>query len=124
MLDTHKRSSANESALVGGSLKSSRVSYIEQRAVNRNVILGVITAPSRHLSVTESIALPPNQGSVMLNRSVPSFFYGKATSARPFCADCDAPMILSLLEQDKPGFELRTFACPMCAATESIVVRV
>jgi hypothetical protein len=24
-------------------------------------------------------------------------------------------------ERDKPGFNLRTFACPMCAATESIV---
>jgi hypothetical protein len=57
----------------------------------------------------------------MLNRSVPSFFHGKATSERPLCADCDAPMILSLLEQNKPGFDLRTFACPMCAATESIV---
>jgi hypothetical protein len=33
-------------------------------------------------------------------------------------------MILSLLEQDEPGFDLRTFVCPMCAATESIVVRV
>jgi hypothetical protein len=31
-------------------------------------------------------------------------------------------MILSLLEQDKPGFDLCTFACPMCAATESILV--
>jgi hypothetical protein len=85
MLDTPKRSSANESALFGGSLKSSRAGYIEQRVMTRNVMLGY---------------------------------------HRPFCADCDAPMILSLLEQDKPGFELRTFACPMCAATESIVVRV
>jgi hypothetical protein len=33
-------------------------------------------------------------------------------------------MILSLLVQDKPGFGLRTLVCPMCAATESIVVRV
>jgi hypothetical protein len=41
----------------------------------------------------------------MLNRSVPSFFHGKATRERPFCADREAPMILSLLEQDKPGFE-------------------
>jgi hypothetical protein len=32
--------------------------------------------------------------------------------------------MLSQLEQDKPGFDLRTFACPMCAATESIVVPV
>jgi hypothetical protein len=60
----------------------------------------------------------------MLNRSVPSFYHGKATSERPFCADCEAPMILSRLEPDEPGFDLRTFACLMCAATESIVVRV
>jgi hypothetical protein len=60
----------------------------------------------------------------MLNRSVPSFFHGKATSERPFCADYDTPMILSLLEQDKLGFDLLTFACLTCAAPESIVVRV
>ena len=47
----------------------------------------------------------------MLDRSAPSFFHGKATSERPFCADCEAPMILSLLEPDKPGFDLRTYAC-------------
>jgi ribosomal protein S27AE len=60
----------------------------------------------------------------MLNRSVSSFFHGKVTDERPFCPDCDAPMILSLLEPDKPGFDLHTFACPMCAATERIVVAV
>jgi hypothetical protein len=75
--------------------------------------------------VTESIALPPNQRKrVMLNRSVPSFFYGKASSERPFCPDCESPMILSRLEPDKPGFDLRTYTCLMCAATESIVVAV
>jgi hypothetical protein len=60
----------------------------------------------------------------MLNRSVPGFFHGKATRERPFCTDCDAPMMLSLLEQDKPGFDLHTFACPMCAAIESFVIPV
>jgi len=60
----------------------------------------------------------------MLSRSSPWFYHGKATDERPFCPDCDAPMILSVLEQDKPGFDLRTFACPMCAAIESVVVAV
>jgi hypothetical protein len=59
----------------------------------------------------------------MLNRSVPWFFHGNATRERPFCTDCDAP-ILSLLEQDKPGFDLHTFACPMCAAIERFVIPV
>ena len=58
----------------------------------------------------------------MLSRSVSTFIHGKATNERPFCPDCDTPMILSVLEQDKPGFDLRTFACPMCAATEGIIV--
>lgn len=60
----------------------------------------------------------------MLNRSVPSFFHGTATSGRPFCADCECPMILSHLEPDKPGFDLRTYACLMCVATKSIVVAI
>ena len=59
---------------------------------------------------------------VMLNRPFPSFFHGKATSERPFCADCESPMVLSRLEPDRPGFDLRTYACLLCAATESIVV--
>jgi len=33
-------------------------------------------------------------------------------------------MILSRLEPDRPGFDLRTYACLMCAAIESIVVAV
>jgi hypothetical protein len=60
----------------------------------------------------------------MLSRSVPSFFHGKPTSERPFCADCASPMILSCLEPGKPGFDLRTYACLMCAATKSIVLAV
>jgi hypothetical protein len=60
----------------------------------------------------------------MLNRSVPSFFHGRPTSERPFCPDCESVMILSRLEPDKPGFDLRTYACLMCAATESVVVAI
>ena len=60
----------------------------------------------------------------MLNRSVPSFFHGKPTSERPFCPDCQSPMILSHLEPDRLGFDLRTYACLMCGATESIVVAI
>jgi len=60
----------------------------------------------------------------MLTRSVPAFFHRKATSECPFCADCEAPMILSYLEPGKPGFDQRTYTCLMCAATESIVVSI
>ena len=95
------------------------------RLGNAEVLACYIIAPSRHLSVTESVALPPNQGKrVMLDRSVPSFFHGKPTSERPFCADCESPMILSHLEPERPGFDLRTYACLMCGATDSIVVAI
>jgi len=60
----------------------------------------------------------------MLNRSVHSFFHEKSTSEHPFCADCESPMILSHLEPERPGFDLRTYACLMCAATESVVVAI
>jgi len=52
----------------------------------------------------------------MLNRSVPSFFRGNAASERPFCANREALLIRSLLESDKPGFDLGTFACRGCTA--------
>lgn len=58
----------------------------------------------------------------MLTRPAPSFFHGKTTSERPFCSDCECPMILSSLEQYRPGVDLRTYVCLMCAATESIEV--
>ena len=88
------------SALVGRSFKSLIVSYIDQQVVTRNVMLGY----HRHVPAAtgdwEYCAPAQPRERAMLNRSTPSFFHGKATSERPFCADCDAPMILSLLEQD------------------------
>jgi hypothetical protein len=33
-------------------------------------------------------------------------------------------MILSCLEPDKPGFDLRTYTCLTCAATKNIVVSI
>jgi len=73
--------------------------------------------------VTESVLRSrPTRGSVLCS-IVPSLRFSMANlSERPFCADCESPMILSRLEPDKPGFDLRTYACLMCAATESIVV--
>jgi hypothetical protein len=101
------------------------VSNIDQSLGNPEAHGDTITGPVHGISVTEGIALPPNQRKgVMLNRPVPSFFHGKASRERPFCPDCESPMILSRLEPDRPGFDLRTYACLMCAATESIVVAV
>jgi hypothetical protein len=60
----------------------------------------------------------------MLNRPAPSFFHEKPTSEHPFCPDCECPMVVSHLEPDKPGFDLRTYVCLMCSATKSIVVAI
>jgi ribosomal protein S27AE len=36
------------------------------------------------------------------------------TTARPFCPKCGAPMRLTRIEPDKPGFARRSFECPRC----------
>jgi hypothetical protein len=33
-------------------------------------------------------------------------------------------MVLSYLEPEKPGFDLRTYVCLMCSATESIIAAI
>jgi ribosomal protein S27AE len=41
---------------------------------------------------------------------------------RPECPACSALMYLALIEPEKPGFDLRTFGCPRCEYTETVVV--
>jgi hypothetical protein len=42
---------------------------------------------------------------------------------RPRCPKCSRQMYLSHIEPDKPGFDLRTFACPGCKRLESVLVK-
>lgn len=38
----------------------------------------------------------------------------RTTIARPVCSKCRAPMWLTRIEPDKPGFARRTLECPRC----------
>ena len=40
----------------------------------------------------------------------------------PECPTCSAQMYLTRIEPEKPGFDLRTFECPMCQHVERAVV--
>jgi ribosomal protein S27AE len=42
---------------------------------------------------------------------------------RPKCPKCTRQMFLAHIEPGKPGFDLRTFACPRCEHSESILVK-
>ena len=39
----------------------------------------------------------------------------------PRCKKCGEMMVLRLIEPEKPGFDLRTFECPKCLGTETLV---
>ncbi len=39
------------------------------------------------------------------------------------CSECGSPMDLTRIEPDKPGHDLRTFECPQCQHSETIVVQ-
>ena len=43
--------------------------------------------------------------------------------ARPACPTCTAQMYLARIEPEKPGYDLRTFECPMCQHVETAVVQ-
>jgi hypothetical protein len=41
---------------------------------------------------------------------------------RPRCPKCTTQMYLAQIEPSHPGFDLRTFECPKCRHSESVVV--
>jgi predicted RNA-binding Zn-ribbon protein involved in translation (DUF1610 family) len=42
----------------------------------------------------------------------------------PRCPKCGEMMALRLIEPERPGFDLRTFECPKCFGTETLVVSI
>jgi hypothetical protein len=42
----------------------------------------------------------------------------------PRCPKCGEMMALRLIEPERRGFDLRTFECPKCLATETLVVSI
>jgi hypothetical protein len=41
---------------------------------------------------------------------------------RPPCSKCGATVMLTHVEPHTPGYDLRTFECPVCKHSESAVV--
>jgi hypothetical protein len=42
---------------------------------------------------------------------------------RPRCPKCTTQMYLAQIEPSQPGFDLRTFGCPRCKHSESVLVK-
>jgi hypothetical protein len=43
-----------------------------------------------------------------------ALFFGSEEIVHPTCAKCGAPMWLTRIEPDQPGFESRLFECQVC----------
>lgn len=42
----------------------------------------------------------------------------------PRCSKCGEMMALRMIEPERPGFNSRTFECPKCFGTETLVVSI
>jgi hypothetical protein len=42
----------------------------------------------------------------------------------PRCQKCGETMALRIIEPERPGFDSRTFECPKCFVTETLVVSI
>jgi hypothetical protein len=43
---------------------------------------------------------------------------------RPTCSKCGRPLILTRIEPEKPGYDLRTYYCTACEDVEVIVAAI
>ena len=77
---------------------------------------------SAQASVAERpIALPPVYGRAMTRYRLDT----AATKAiiRPPCEKCGSSTLLARVEPDEPGYDRRTFECPICNHSHSVIVR-
>ncbi len=42
---------------------------------------------------------------------------------QPLCPDCGAPMRLTEIVPEKSGYDRRTFECPKCKRSDTVVVK-
>src|ERR1035437_9888853 len=97
-----------------------RLTNIDQRLRNSREHAGSITAPLRHLPVTESFALPPDLKVECNDRS--SSRNPAARIHRLRCPKCRTRMMLTRISPVPGGFELRTLDCSKCDHVEKIVI--
>jgi len=100
----------------------SKVSKMEHALGRAWVHTGFITAPYWHLSVTESVALPPD----LQEHHVPLAYHRSDPSLlpidRPRCPKCPGRMLLARIEPGPAHSDLRTFECPECAHVQRVLV--
>jgi hypothetical protein len=50
--------------------------------------------------------------------------YKLVDNLRPPCAKCGRPLLLTRIEPEEPGFDLRTYYCAHCESNETIIARI
>jgi ribosomal protein S27AE len=43
---------------------------------------------------------------------------------RPACSRCGRPLLLTHIEPEEPGFDLRTYYCAFCKANETVIANI
>jgi hypothetical protein len=64
--------------------------------------------------VTESVAIPPVEGSIMPQSQPLSSVIPFMAIERPACPKCNAAMTLASIEPARAGVDLHTFECAVC----------
>ena len=68
-----------------------------------------------------SHVLPPANGVRMAQQTIASD--ESPSIERPWCAACEVPMWLARIQPDRPGYDKRTFECPVCHDAMVVVVK-
>ena len=76
--------------------------------------LKVLPSGSWHLSVTESVVLPPATSGVRMPDAQLANKLSPRQIVRPRCPVCDAHMETLRIASGRPGFEHRTLRCSKC----------
>jgi hypothetical protein len=97
-----------------------KLSNIEQRLRDPEEHAGSITAPLRHLPVTESVALQPEPRVETMTYHLAAIPLLAIQRLR--CPKCRTRMVFARISPGPTGFELRTFDCPKCDHIEKIAI--
>jgi ribosomal protein S27AE len=84
-------------------------------------MLALSPLPVKAIPVTERVALPHYQGSIMQK----SYWLPEHVNVelqRPACPKCSTRMMLARITPARVGFDLRTFECPRCDHVHVVMV--
>lgn len=68
------------------------------------------------------IRIRPAEVPVVIMTDPPAYKF--VDTIRPPCSKCGRPMVLTRIEPEEPGFDLRTYCCAACEATEVIIAAI